>query len=85
MRSIAVDWLVDVAEEYKIVQEVLFLSVNYLDRYLSRKIITRDELQLLAVTCMFIADKFQGISRYVQVAELYYISDFTCTETMVLS
>ena len=32
MRSILVDWLVDVADEYNIKDETLFLTVNYIDR-----------------------------------------------------
>ena len=33
MRSILVDWLVEVAEEYKLQTETLHLAVNYIDRY----------------------------------------------------
>ncbi|KAL0028210.1 hypothetical protein WJX79_001945 [Trebouxia sp. C0005] len=31
MRGILVDWLVEVAQEYKLVSETLFLAVNYID------------------------------------------------------
>lgn len=34
MRSILVDWLVEVLEEYKFYREILFLVVNYIDRFL---------------------------------------------------
>lgn len=33
MRSILVDWLVDVADEYKLKDETLFLAINYIDRF----------------------------------------------------
>lgn len=33
MRSILVDWLVDVADEYKLKDETLFLTINYIDRF----------------------------------------------------
>lgn len=33
MRAILVDWLVEVAEEYKLSSETLYLGVCYLDRY----------------------------------------------------
>lgn len=36
MRSILVDWLVDVADEYNIKDETLFLAINYIDRYVCR-------------------------------------------------
>lgn len=32
MRSILVDWMVEVTEEYKLLDETLFLAINYIDR-----------------------------------------------------
>lgn len=61
MRSILVDWLVEVAQEYKLVQETLHLSVRMIDRFLSVAAVQRNKLQLVGVTCMFIASKFEEI------------------------
>ncbi|KAF6034108.1 CCNA2 [Bugula neritina] len=36
MRTILVDWLVEVCEEYKLHDETLHLAVNYIDRFLSQ-------------------------------------------------
>ena len=36
MRGILIDWLVEVAEEYRLVPETLHLSVNYIDRFLAQ-------------------------------------------------
>lgn len=33
MRSILVDWLVDVKDEYNLKDETFFLTINYIDRY----------------------------------------------------
>lgn len=55
MRSILVDWLVEVAEEYKLASETLYLAINYIDRFLSKQHIPRGNLQLLGVVCMLIA------------------------------
>ena len=41
MRSILVDWLVEVADEYSLTSETLFLTLNYLDRYLGLKLVKR--------------------------------------------
>ncbi|TVU50348.1 hypothetical protein EJB05_01717 [Eragrostis curvula] len=35
MRAILIDWLVEVADEYRLVPDTLYLAVNYIDRYLS--------------------------------------------------
>lgn len=55
MRGVLVDWLVEVAEEYKLCPETLFLSISYIDRFLSSKTVTRQRLQLLGVSSMLIA------------------------------
>lgn len=44
-----------VAEEYRLVPETLYLTVNYIDRYLSGNTMDRQRLQLLGVACMMIA------------------------------
>jgi cyclin A len=55
MRTILVDWLVDVTEEYRMQTETLFLAVNYLDRFLSFMAVQRSKLQLVGISCLFIA------------------------------
>lgn len=55
MRGILVDWLVEVAEEYKLVSDTLYLSVAYIDRFLSLNSLNRQKLQLLGVSSMLIA------------------------------
>lgn len=47
MRTILIDWLIEVADEYKLHEETLFLAVQYIDRFLSTVNITRAKLQLL--------------------------------------
>ena len=55
MRSILVDWLVEVAEEYKLVSDTLYLTISYVDRFLSVRALNRQRLQLLGVSAMLIA------------------------------
>ncbi|CAN0892271.1 CYCA1-1, partial [Linum grandiflorum] len=76
MRAILIDWLVEVAEEYRLVPDTLYLTVNYIDRYLSGNVIDRQKLQLLGVACMMIAAKYEEICA-PQVEEFCYITDNT--------
>lgn len=55
MRSILIDWLVEVSEEYKLDTETLYLSVSYLDRFLSHMAVVRNKLQLVGTAAMYIA------------------------------
>ncbi|KAF5749052.1 hypothetical protein HS088_TW04G01013 [Tripterygium wilfordii] len=83
MRSILVDWLVEVAEEYRLVPDTLYLTVNYIDRYLSANVMNRQRLQLLGVACMMIAAKYEEICA-PQVEEFCYITDNTYFKDEVL-
>ena len=53
MRGILVDWLVEVAEEYKLSDDTLFLSVMFIDRCLSMFAVTRTQLQVLLQLVFF--------------------------------
>ncbi|KAG2270564.1 hypothetical protein Bca52824_065119 [Brassica carinata] len=83
MRGILVDWLVEVSEEYRLVPETLYLTVNYIDRYLSGNVISRHKLQLLGVACMMVAAKYEEICA-PQVEEFCYITDNTYLKDEVL-
>ncbi|CAG0888795.1 unnamed protein product [Cyprideis torosa] len=83
MRTILVDWLVEVADEYRLSQECLFMAIGYIDRFLSKMSISRSRLQLLGTTAMFLAAKFQEI--YPPNAEEFvYVTDDTYTKDEVL-
>ncbi|XP_040363950.1 cyclin-A1-4 isoform X3 [Rosa chinensis] len=83
MRAILIDWLVEVAEEFRLVPETLFLTVNYVDRYLSGNVMKRQRLQLLGVACMMIAAKYEEI-HVPEVEEFCYITDNTYFKDEVL-
>lgn len=58
MRAILLDWIIEVCEVYKLHRETYYLTVDYLDRYLSAKSnISKNQLQLIGITCLFIASK----------------------------
>lgn len=61
MRLILVDWLVDIHYKFKMIEETLFLTVYILDKYLSMTFIKRDQLQLVGVTALYIAAKYEEI------------------------
>lgn len=59
MRTILVDWLIEVQENFELFHETLYLSVKLTDRFLSLKDVKREYLQLVGATCMLIAAKFE--------------------------
>jgi hypothetical protein len=48
MRAILVDWLIEVAQEYKLSSDTLFLAAAYIDRFLSLTDVKRNRLQLVS-------------------------------------
>ncbi|GAQ82463.1 G2/Mitotic-specific cyclin A [Klebsormidium nitens] len=83
MRGILIDWLVEVAEEYRLVPDSLYLTVSYIDRYLSRNPVPRSKLQLVGVTAMLIASKYEELYP-PQVDEFCYITDNTYNRAELL-
>ena len=83
MRSILVDWLVEVGEEYRLHPETLHLAINYTDRFLSQMSVLRAKLQLVGTACMYIAAKYEEITP-PDISEFVYITDDTYTRKQVL-
>jgi len=55
MRAILVDWLVEVTAEFRLRNDTLHLTVNIIDRFLSLMYVTKEKLQLVGISAMFIA------------------------------
>ncbi|KAL3620284.1 hypothetical protein CASFOL_035196 [Castilleja foliolosa] len=61
MRAILVDWLIEVHKKFELTPESLYLTVNIVDRFLSVKSVPRKELQLVGISSMLIACKYEEI------------------------
>ncbi|TKX23963.1 G2/mitotic-specific cyclin-B [Elsinoe australis] len=84
MRGILIDWLLEVHSRFRLLPETLFLAVNIIDRFLSRKVVQLDRLQLVGVTAMFIASKYEEVlSPHVQ--NFRHVADDGFTEAEILS
>jgi len=84
MRGILVDWLLEVHTRFRLLTETLFLAVNIIDRFLSCKVVQLDRLQLVGVTAMFIASKYEEVlSPHVQ--NFRHVADDGFTEQEILT
>ena len=83
MRAILVDWLVEVHMKFKLHQETLYLAVNLVDRFLAKKEVPRKNLQLVGVTSLMIAAKYEEIYPLDQ-DQLVYICDNAYTRDDLL-
>ncbi|CAE8629522.1 unnamed protein product, partial [Polarella glacialis] len=83
MRAILIDWLVDVHKRYKLKAETLFLAISLVDRFLERRVTARRHLQLVGVTALLIAAKFEELYP-PQIHEFVYVTDKTYTKEEVI-
>jgi len=81
MRAVLVDWLIEVQLEFRLLQETLFITIDILDRYLAKEgqRITRDELQLVGVSAMFVSAKMEEVYS-PDVQDFVLITDNAYTE-----
>lgn len=58
MRSLLVDWMVEVQESFELNHETLYLAIKIVDTYLGRERVSKDSLQLLGAAALLIACKY---------------------------
>ena len=83
MRGILIDWIVDVHLKFKLRPETLFLTVNLIDRYLEKVTILRSKLQLVGVSSMLIACKYEEIYA-PEIKDFVYITDKAYSKEEIL-
>ncbi|SPO37552.1 related to b-type cyclin 2 [Pseudozyma flocculosa] len=77
MRATLVDWLLQVHMRYHMLPETLWIAINIVDRFLSVRVVSLAKLQLVGVSAMFIAAKYEeilapGVDEFVFMTENGY-------------
>lgn len=91
MRGILINWLLEIQFKFELKTRTIFLAVNIFDRYLQFEKISRDQLQLIGITCFWIASKYEDIyppelKELVHLCdELYAATDIIDCETLILT
>jgi G2/mitotic-specific cyclin 1/2 len=80
MRTTLIDWLLQVHMRYHMLPETLWIAVNIIDRFLSVRVVSLSKLQLVGVTAMFIAAKYEeilapSVDEFVFMTENGYTKD----------
>ncbi|NXC97596.1 CCNB2 protein, partial [Certhia familiaris] len=82
MRAILVDWLVQVHSRFRLLQETLYMCVAIMDRFLQSHPVPRKKLQLVGVTALLVASKYEEILS-PDVADFVYITDNAYTSSEI--
>lgn len=82
MRSVLVDWLIEVHNKFHLLPETLYLAINILDRFLSHRVVSLVKLQLVGITALFVASKYEEVV-HPSVKNFIYLADNGYTEKEV--
>ncbi|KAI5159793.1 G2/mitotic-specific cyclin 2 [Nematocida ausubeli] len=83
MRTVLIDWIIDVHYKLNLLPETLYLSVNLIDRFLTHRIVSIGKLQLVGVAGLLIASKFEEVAS-PSVETFVVLTDRSFTENEIL-
>ncbi|XP_078066934.1 G1/S-specific cyclin-E1 isoform X1 [Mustelus asterias] len=85
MRTILLDWLMEVCEVYKLHRETFYLAQDYFDRFMAtQQNVVKTRLQLIGISALFIAAKLEEIYP-PKLHQFAYVTDGACTEEEILN
>ncbi|KAK9880467.1 hypothetical protein WA026_011712 [Henosepilachna vigintioctopunctata] len=84
MRAVLVNWMADLQMSFKFCLETLHLSVSITDRYLQMdKTVGREALQLVGVTALMVAAKYEEVYTPV-ISDYEYVCDEAFSNQQIL-
>lgn len=84
MRKVLINWLIDVHSKYKLQPQTLFICIQLIDSYLERRTIYRNRLQLLGITALWMAAKYEETYQVPKLKNLIFICDSAYTAAEIL-
>ncbi|WVN89476.1 uncharacterized protein L203_104701 [Cryptococcus depauperatus CBS 7841] len=91
MRQILMDWIIEVHSKFRLLPETLFIATNLVDRFLSKRVISLVKFQLVGLTALFIASKYEevccpGVEHFLHMSDGgYNIEELLKAERYMLS
>ncbi|XP_029371514.1 G2/mitotic-specific cyclin-B1 [Echeneis naucrates] len=82
MRAILIDWLVQVSLKFRLLQETMYMTVGLIDRFLQDHPVPKKQLQLVGVTAMFLASKYEEMYP-PEISDFAYVTDRAYTTAQI--
>uniref|UniRef100_M4DJG2 Uncharacterized protein n=1 Tax=Brassica campestris TaxID=3711 RepID=M4DJG2_BRACM len=82
-RGILINWLIEVHFKFHLMHETLYLTMNLLDRYLSQVAVQKNEMQLIGLTALLLASKYEDYW-HPRIKDLISISAESYTRQQIL-
>ncbi|KAK4871549.1 hypothetical protein RN001_015673 [Aquatica leii] len=84
MRSILVDWIMEVCEAYHLRRITFYLALDYIDRYLTiNPAVPKNHLQLIGISSLFVAAKLEEVYP-PKLSEFSYVCDGACSQEDII-
>lgn len=61
MRAILIDWIIEVHSKFRLLPETLLIATNLIDRFLSVRLVSLVKFQLVGLTALFVAAKYEEV------------------------
>ncbi|XP_052515978.1 G2/mitotic-specific cyclin-B1-like [Budorcas taxicolor] len=82
MRAILIDWLVQVQTKFRLLQETMYMTVSITDRFMQDNCVPKKMLQLVGVTAMFVASKYEEMYP-PEISDFAFVTDNTYTKFQI--
>ncbi|XP_061657978.1 G2/mitotic-specific cyclin-B1 [Syngnathoides biaculeatus] len=82
MRAILLDWLVQVSLKFRLLQETVYMTVGIIDRFLQDNPVSKKQLQLVGVTAMFLACKYEEMYP-PEISDFAFVTDRAYTTAQI--
>nr|Q9DG97.1 RecName: Full=G2/mitotic-specific cyclin-B1 [Oryzias luzonensis]BAB17224.1 cyclin-dependent kinase regulatory subunit cyclin B1 [Oryzias luzonensis] len=82
MRALLIDWLVQVSLKFRLLQETMYMTVGIIDRFLQDHPVPKKQLQLVGVTAMFLASKYEEMYP-PEISDFAYVTDKAYTTAQI--
>nr|AAH80202.1 Ccnb1 protein [Mus musculus] len=82
MRAILIDWLIQVQMKFRLLQETMYMTVSIIDRFMQNSCVPKKMLQLVGVTAMFIASKYEEMYP-PEIGDFAFVTNNTYTKHQI--
>ena len=85
IRLVSINWLIMILHKvFKFKENTLFISIQLVDRFLSKKMLSIEKTELLLLACLILASKHEEID-YVNMKEALQLSGNKFTKNQIVS
>jgi len=82
IRQTLVDWLRRVHLHYNMLPETIWIAINIIDRFLTKRVVSIAKLQLVGITAILIASKYEILAPGIEEFAFSAQNAYSCEEIL---